>query len=94
MGAAANREGFQVIWGTFLAFDRQTDVDLREVPDLNADGDDTLFREDGAPRCPGAVAEIVAFDSSSVIVTSSDAELHRRIRAYFPEARPMPNWSS
>jgi hypothetical protein len=70
-------------------------MDLSRIPVKPwADGNRAVWDPDAGPQFPGAFIEIVCFDSSATIVTTSDEAVHAKLRAYFPEARSMPPLSS
>jgi hypothetical protein len=89
--ALADGENPQFVWGVLTALDprRRIDVTTLEAEPW-ADGNPAVWNPDDGPQFPGAVLEIVCFDSGCTIITSADEDVHRRIRAYFPEAMPMP----
>jgi len=87
--AAAPRVDFD--WGVFTGFDPSTPVDLNHLAvEPWVEFNPAIFDPSRGTQYPGAAVEVVFWDSTHMIVTSDDEDLHRRLRAYFPEARPMP----
>lgn len=79
------------VWGVLSSFVPGTEPDARRlVTQPYADGNSELWLPDGPVQYPGAVTEIVCWDASCAIITAEDEETHRLVRAYFPEAMPMP----
>lgn len=85
----------QFEWAVLTGFHRGTVIDvehLRVVP--YADGNPDFWR--GQPRIqhPDACVEIVCWDSSAVLLITTQSELTARFRAGFPEAVDLAAFNS
>lgn len=87
----AGRNDPQFIWGVLSALPPRQHMDVSDLAvEPWADGNPAIWIPEAEPQFPGAALEIVCWDSSCTIVTSSDEDVHRRLLTYFPEAKPLP----
>lgn len=80
----------QYIWGVLTGLPRGTRVDLAQCSEVPfADGNGELWTETPRLQVPGAVVEVVCWDSSYTILVTTDADLSARFRSSFPEAEDL-----
>ena len=78
----------QCVWGVFSAFPRGRAPDPSALATYPcAETSSAAVRGNGPIQYPGAVAEIVCFDSTFTALVTDDAELIARFRGYFPETQ-------
>ncbi|UOE50073.1 hypothetical protein MTO98_03175 [Mucilaginibacter sp. SMC90] len=82
--AVANTE-MQIIWGIFLGVPQQIQiqVDLNNLPYAE---NTAIVWKNGNIQYPGAVVEIICFDSGYTIIKFMDEALSTKFKAYFEEA--------
>jgi hypothetical protein len=80
----------QFTWAVFSGFDPGIPLDLDPLSVEPWAGNLATLDVTGRPQHPDAKIEIVSFDGGSTLVTGDDREVHRLLRAYFPETIPMP----
>jgi hypothetical protein len=80
----------QFNWGVFSGFRGGAKVDLARLEvQPYADGNPTFWSGRPGIQYPGAAAEIVCWDGRATLLLTTDADLTRKFRAYFPEARDL-----
>ena len=93
-GAELSKLAFQfpeglIAWGVLTALPLTLKIDFAKMP-VKPMADAAAAFWDGSPaiQFPGAVAEVVAWDSSFTILVSKDPELTAAFASYYPEAAP------
>jgi hypothetical protein len=80
----------QFNWGVLSGFRGGAKVDLAHLQvQPYADGNPTFWGDRPLIQYPGAAVEIVCWDSHATLLLTTEADLTRRFRAYFPEARDL-----
>ncbi len=88
-------DAIQFSWAVLTGLERGTQVDLTSLPvSPGADGNGDLWRAPPSIQHPDGLVEIVCWDSTSTLLITSDADLTRRFRAYFPEARDLEEYNA
>jgi hypothetical protein len=74
-------------WGTFSGVGGGVKIDLAHLADLPyADGNAALWSGPPAIQYRGAAVEIVCWNARATLLLTTDEDLYRRFRAYFPES--------
>jgi hypothetical protein len=84
----------QFIWGVLSGFEPHVDIDPNSLEAHPfADGNPEFWRTGVGIQHPRASVEIICWDSSCILLLSKDADLSRRFRQFFPEARDLDTYN-
>ncbi|MHC4821704.1 MAG: hypothetical protein ACYTDX_08315 [Planctomycetota bacterium] len=93
--ALSRREDWiQFTWGILSGLPRGMRIDARDLghPPF-ANGNTTFWKGDPVLQFPGALVEIVCWDSTYTLLITGDDDLTQRFRAYLPEARDLDEYN-
>lgn len=80
----ANNKEVYFIWGVFSAFDKNETIDLDDIEEEPyADGNPNFWVENPIIQHPKAIAELVFWDSSYILLLSKDDDLTKNFRNTF-----------
>jgi hypothetical protein len=86
----SSEQSVQCAWGVFSAFTKGTAPEpdgLAITP--HADGNATFWEGSSRPQYPGAIAEVVCWDSSALLLISTDKTLAEKFKSRFPDAQDL-----
>lgn len=89
-----NSNDIQFIWGVFSAFPKGTpiNIDASKVPVSDGKRISSLSNPPSI-QCPGAVLEIICFDSSFTLVVGADSKIQKQFMDFFPEAEDLDEYN-
>lgn len=83
-------EPIQFIWGVFTGFSRGGAPPVDELAVVPvADGNPDFWHGQPSIQYPGAIVELVAWDSSATLLITGDADLAAAFKRAFPECRKL-----